>query len=64
MPGAADNDEWLIFAPDGELQCRLSVERFQQMPDFGSDYILVMKRDDLGVERIHQYALGKPTPVE
>ena len=64
MPGAADNDEWLIFAPDGELQCRLSAERFQQMPDFGSDYILVMKRDDLGVERIHQYALGKPTPVE
>jgi hypothetical protein len=64
LPGEEARDEWLIFAADGALQCRLHVAPFEQMPEFGSDYILVMRRDDLGVERIQQYALGAPAVGE
>jgi hypothetical protein len=51
---------WLIFGPDGAIQCRVSVEPFDQFPDFGSDYILVMRRDELGVERFFLHTLSAP----
>jgi hypothetical protein len=54
---------WLIFGPDGAIQCRVSVEPFEQLPDFGSDYILVMRQDELGVERFFLHALSAPKPA-
>jgi PAS domain-containing protein len=54
---------WLIFDAEGTIQCRLSAERFEQMPDFGSDYILVMRRDELGVERLFLHTLSAPRPA-
>lgn len=55
---------WLIFGEDGTLQCRATAERFEQMPDLDSDYILVMRRDELGVERIFQHTLGPPRAAQ
>lgn len=54
---------WLIFGADGEIQCRVRVASFEQLPDLGSDYILVMRRDDLGVERLFLHTLGAPQSV-
>jgi len=31
--------------------------------EFGADYILVMHRDELGVERVMQFGLGSPMEV-
>ena len=63
-PAEESDDEWLIFGAEGELQCRLIIEPFEQLPEFGSDYILVMKRDELDVERIYLYALREPEAGE
>lgn len=65
QPAGPDDrmQNWLIFGPDGAIQCRLSVESFEQLPDFGSDYILVMRRDELGVERIFLHTLSAPRPA-
>lgn len=57
-------DEWLVFDPEGALQCRVEVFAFEQMPEFGSDYILVMKRDELGVERIFLHKLSGPLSAQ
>lgn len=57
-PGVAGLAEWLVFDADGSLRCRVAIEPFEQLPEFGSDYILVMRRDSLGVERIFKHDLN------
>lgn len=59
-PGTDGLNEWLVFGPDGGLQCRVWMPSFAQMTEFGSDYLLVLNRDDLGVERVLRYALTAP----
>lgn len=51
---------WLVFAPDGAIACRVTVEPFAQLPDLGSDYILVMRQDELQVERFYLHTLSAP----
>jgi hypothetical protein len=60
QPGMGASAEWLVFGVDGGLQCRVSTPSFSQMAEFGSDYLLVLNRDDLGIEQVLRYTLSAP----
>jgi hypothetical protein len=49
---------WLGFAADGRFVCRLSTPRYDDILEFGADYVLTHERDSLGVERVRQYRLA------
>lgn len=49
---------WLGFEPDGRFACRLVTPRYDDILEFGADYILTHERDTLGVERVRQYRLS------
>lgn len=50
---------WVAFASDGRFDCRLVTPRFDDVLEFGADYMLVHQRDSLGVERVMQYSLSR-----
>jgi hypothetical protein len=66
-PGARDSQRWIAFDGEGRFTCRATIPVFDQtwppgsLLEFGADYILVLQRDDLGVERVMQFGLGAPT---
>jgi len=47
---------WLRFE-DGQLRHRLALEKTVAVQEFGRDYVLVIERDELGVERLREYRL-------
>ncbi|MCC7001316.1 MAG: hypothetical protein IT357_04095 [Gemmatimonadaceae bacterium] len=49
---------WLGFEPDGRFACRLVTPRYDDILEFGGDYVLTHERDTLGVERVRQYRLS------
>jgi hypothetical protein len=51
---------WVAFAADGRFDCRLDTPRFSEVTEFGADYVLVVDRDSLGVERVKQFAITHP----
>ena len=59
-PGVEGDNEWLVFAPDGALDCKVQLRPFAAMHEFGSDYLMVLDRDDVGVERVLRYTLSSP----
>lgn len=49
---------WLGFESDGRFACRLVTPRYDDILEFGADYVLTHERDTLGVERVRQYRLA------
>lgn len=63
-PTAPEPQRWLAFADDGRFLCRTTMPAFDEILEFGADYLLIEDRDELGVERVYQYPLGPPTPPD
>lgn len=59
-PDKPDTHEWLAFDAEGRFQCRATIPAFDEILEFGEDYLLVKDRDELGVERVFQYSLSPP----
>jgi hypothetical protein len=58
-PGSADEQAWTSFDGDGRRRCslRLAVD---ELLELGADYLLAKAVDQLGVERVLEYALEVP----
>lgn len=54
---------WLVFDRVGELLGRVRVPGDLEITDIGSDRLVGIERDDLGVERIVVYEIRKPDTV-
>ena len=52
---------WWAFAPNGEFLRRLANPSGVTIYEFGAGYLLGVRTDDLGVERVVMYELGLPT---
>lgn len=50
---------WQVFDEDGRLVARLETPPGLRVLDIGTDYLVGVTRDDLGVERVLLYALDK-----
>jgi hypothetical protein len=50
---------WQVFGRDGRLTARAGIPTELQVLDIGADYLMGITRDELGVERILQFALDK-----
>ncbi|HSM03632.1 MAG TPA: hypothetical protein VK858_03385 [Longimicrobiales bacterium] len=50
---------WFRFEPTGEAGCRLDVPDGVDVYEFGPDYMLGETTDEMGVESVVLYALGK-----
>ncbi len=48
---------WIAFNADGRFACRMTTPRFDDVLEFGADYVLTHEQDSLGVERVRQYTL-------
>jgi hypothetical protein len=59
-PDRANSRIYLVFDPDGRFVCRADLPGFDNVVDFGKDYLLAHDRDSLGVERVLQYPLATP----
>ena len=53
---------WTVFSRSGELLGRMRVPDDLEITDIGSDRLVGIERDYLGVERIVVYEIRKPTP--
>lgn len=51
---------WDVFDPDGRPVARALVPAALRVREFGSDYVLALRRDDLGVEQVVLFSLQKP----
>ena len=51
---------WSVFEPTGQLLAEVIMPPRFRPYDIGSDFVLGVIRDQLDVERIHLYRLGKP----
>ena len=59
-PTTPEPHQWLAFDAEGRFQCRATIPAFDQILEFGANYLLVLSRDELGVERVFQYSLSPP----
>jgi hypothetical protein len=57
-PDRASSRIYLVFDPDGRFVCRADMPAFDNVVDFGSDYLLAHDRDSLGVERVLQFPIS------
>ena len=48
---------WLAFAPDGEFICQATLPDDFVPSEFGIGYVLGLNRNEMGVERVLQYAI-------
>ncbi len=48
---------WLVFDPDGEFICQATLPDDFVPSEFGTGYVLGLNRDEVGVERVLQYAI-------
>ena len=60
-PTTPEPHQWLAFDSQGRFHCRATVPAFDEILEFGADYLLVEDRDELGVERVFQYPLSPPS---
>ena len=51
--------EWWVFSSDGEYRADASLPRGVSLRHIGSDFMLGVTIDELGVERVVRYALAK-----
>jgi hypothetical protein len=57
-PHPSDTEvEWLALDPDGMLVRRLAVPKHASVLDFGTSHILLLIKDELGVERVELRAI-------
>ncbi len=59
-PTAAEPGPWLAFDGDGRFQCRATLPDYDEILEFGADYLLAKSRDNLGVERVVMHRLRAP----
>lgn len=52
---------WFVFHPDGRFRCRVEVPRLFE-PAVGRDHIRGALTDELGVEYVVEYKIGRPVP--
>ncbi len=55
-----EEPEWLAFGPHGGFVCRFTPGSGLTPYEFGSDYVLGLRIDDLGTERVLMYRLDPP----
>jgi hypothetical protein len=55
----AEAARWQVFGPDGAFVARAELPLGLELMDIGGDYVLGTVRDELGMERVRLYALGK-----
>lgn len=55
----SSGQKWFGFDRDGRAECVVQ-SKVDQVYEFGSDYVLSLNRDSLGVERVQLHKLGKP----
>lgn len=55
-----EEPEWMAFGPEGGFVCRLAPGSELTPYEFGSDYMLALRTDDLGAERVLMYRLNPP----
>ena len=58
-PDAAESQKWVGFDREGHFDCSVTVN-VDQIYEFGADYLLVLHKDDLGLERVQLYDLEGP----
>jgi len=51
--------DWWVFSPDGSFLARATLPDGLRVEAIGSDFVLGVAADDLGVERVYRYALEK-----
>lgn len=51
--------EWWIFAPEGAFLAQATLPEGLQVQAIGSNFVLGVMADELGVERVHRYRLDK-----
>ena len=56
-----ETPRWTIFGPDGVMQGDVITPPGLTVTEIGTDYVIGVHRDDLGVERVQVYGLVKPT---
>lgn len=59
-PPWEEDRTWWIFSPDGAWLGELPLPEGFDLRDVGSDYILGVRRDNFGVERVVMYSLERP----
>lgn len=57
-PGRATRRNYLGFDRDGRFVCRLETPAFDNVYEFGKDYLIALERDSLGVERVVKFPLS------
>lgn len=60
LPGERD-PSWLVFRRDGQLFGRVLFPSVDQVFEIGDSWILAREVDDLGIERLVQHELRKPS---
>jgi hypothetical protein len=56
LPGA-DSVTWSVFDREGRWSSDVTIPRDWQVLDIGADFLLVLLRDDLDVERVERHTL-------
>lgn len=56
-PTEPPEQRWYVFNADGTFACLARLPDAAEFYEFGSDYILALDRDDLGVERVLKYSI-------
>lgn len=59
-PGAGEQAGWLVFGADGGFECHALLPEGLDVYEFGPDYLLGEREDDLELEHVVRYALGRP----
>lgn len=59
-PDRADTRSYLAFDAEGRFVCRAAMPAFDNIFEFGKDYLIALDRDSLGVERVLQYPIAGP----
>jgi hypothetical protein len=59
LPTSSQRNEWSVFDPSGAWLGDVTVPSDLTMFEIGSDYILGIRRDELGVERMVLFSILK-----
>lgn len=56
---AADRVDWTVYDRAGKQVARVALPTILQILEIGSDYLLALSRDDLGVETVQMFSLER-----
>ncbi len=63
VPGDEAGTTWRVYDQDGNLKTSVQMPRGLEVFEVGSDYVLGVWQDDLGVDFVRKYELTKPDDV-